>query len=653
MGMLKIVRLVYSGKKYYYESPTFPDGLTIIEGPNGVGKSTFFNLIYFGLGGKVNEFEERGNELHAEIHGDSHNFVQLFVKAGDAEYSLIRKFRENSITVLHQNDIDQNSTNSLVFPIYRNSAPAQIFSDWLLEKLGIPVVEIYQAGKNFKLNFSELARLIYHNQAPDPHGIFKPADNSNFLTDSLEIRRAIFQILVGKTLLALYEAIGTFKRKEREYDAARGIAREYEVVVDEILKNLGFKEKRNVEFLSKKIKETEEDLESFFKVRKAYLDTPFSPAEQMVQIDADKRELVIMEEYIRENKDKVNRLIRESARVYDVQQKVGEDIARVSKVIHADKQLKLFSSDTCPYCLNVVSRVEAHCVCGSPVDENDYQRFFYDQSEYVDILRSKIKSLETVRAAAQTISYELAEVRMAIVACEAKAESIRKKIDAVYAESGVTKRDLRREELDEKIFELKNILHELEQAFTMESKLNTFNKKVVLAKSQREFAEQEMRKLDAASRIELQSRLEVFNDRYDHFLTTVLAECRSANIDSETYLPVVNSGVYREASAEVPKRFLYYLTLLQMSLIEEIPFPRLLLIDTPETSGIDKDNLVRMMRQIDELDKTGKRYQILMASGESKYPPEYEDKVLIRLSHSGKLLKARDDFTNRDRIFTP
>jgi len=141
---------------------------------------------------------------------------------------------------------------------------------------------------------------------------------------------------------------------------------------------------------------------------------------------------------------------------------------------------------------------------------------------------------------------------------ETKAKSVRAKIDEAYAEVGSTKRDLRQEELDEKIFELKSIQHELEQAFTMESKLNSFTKKVNSARSQFELAGQEMKKLDAESRIELQSRIEDFNQCYNHFLTSVLVACRSANIDSETYLPVVNGGVYREASAEVPKRFLYY-----------------------------------------------------------------------------------------------
>jgi len=189
------------------------------------------------------------------------------------------------------------------------------------------------------------------------------------LSDSLEIRRAIFQILVGKSLLALYEAIGIYKHKEREYDAARGIAKEYENVVDEILKNLGFKEKRNVEFLLSQIEKNERALVEIQDVKRTYLDTPFSLAEQLVQVDAEKREMGVLEDEIREKKDQAERLIRESTRVYDVEQRVIEDIARVSKVIHTDKQLKLFSSDTCPYCLNVVSRTEAHCVCGSPVEK--------------------------------------------------------------------------------------------------------------------------------------------------------------------------------------------------------------------------------------------------------------------------------------------
>ena len=49
MGRLAIRRVVYSGDKYSFESPYLNDGIVIMEGVNGHGKSTFMNLFYYGL----------------------------------------------------------------------------------------------------------------------------------------------------------------------------------------------------------------------------------------------------------------------------------------------------------------------------------------------------------------------------------------------------------------------------------------------------------------------------------------------------------------------------------------------------------------------------------------------------------------------------
>lgn len=57
MGRLAIRRVVYSGDKYSFESPYLNDGIVIMEGVNGHGKSTFMNLIYYGLGGRVQAFD--------------------------------------------------------------------------------------------------------------------------------------------------------------------------------------------------------------------------------------------------------------------------------------------------------------------------------------------------------------------------------------------------------------------------------------------------------------------------------------------------------------------------------------------------------------------------------------------------------------------
>lgn len=641
MGALKIVQVGYHGDRYEFESPKFGERLAIVEGPNGSGKSTFFNLIYFGLGGKVDEFDLRSDERHAEITSDTNNFVWLKIRIDSVEYSLIRKFNENLVTVRaigsHGNDVDQDADT---FPLFRRDADTQIFSDWLLEKLGIPVVEIFQGGRNFKLNISDLMRLIYHNQAPDPHGIYKPADNSNFLSDSLEVRRAIFQVLVGKTLLALYDAMGNLKRADRELDAARAILSEYQKIVAEVLKERGATTIQNTHFLGKRIDEIDSQLDKIVRVRSERLSRPV-PNQLMQSIDDDRRRLGELVSSLRQSREQVEMLVRDKGRLGNVIGSIRDDIDRVSKVIFTHEQLKLFSSDTCPYCLSAVSRIQGHCVCGSPVDENDYQRFFYSPTEYVDIYRAKKKSLQTMQSTVEDVDSEIADVLKHQATLEHQVHELTEQIEKSYALPQAEATDLQIEQLDEKIFELKNEQNELLQALKMEQKIEGLQKTYDFKREIWTVADGLVKQLELSSKTELSGRIAGFNEIYNGFMTKVLARCRSARIDDDTYMPVINNGEYREASAEVPKRFLYYLTLLLMSLKSDMPFPQMLLIDTPETAGIDRDNLVLMLRQMEVLNDEGKDYQILLSTGVDKFPPEYREYVAIRLRDDAKLLRER------------
>ena len=80
MGRLAIRRVVYSGDKYSFESPYLNDGIVIMEGVNGHGKSTFMNLIYYGLGGRVQAFnknDDNDSKKHNEIFYDTNNYVEI------------------------------------------------------------------------------------------------------------------------------------------------------------------------------------------------------------------------------------------------------------------------------------------------------------------------------------------------------------------------------------------------------------------------------------------------------------------------------------------------------------------------------------------------------------------------------------------------
>ncbi len=86
MGYLKINKLIYSGKEYFYESPAFTNGINVIEGPNKSGKSTLIDLICYSLGCYVGHFNVKNDKIHEEICKDSDNFVCLQVEIDNTQF---------------------------------------------------------------------------------------------------------------------------------------------------------------------------------------------------------------------------------------------------------------------------------------------------------------------------------------------------------------------------------------------------------------------------------------------------------------------------------------------------------------------------------------------------------------------------------------
>lgn len=643
MGFMSIRKVEYLGDKYYFESPILDSKISIIEGPNGTGKSTFFNLIYYGLGGRVEEFDPTSREVHKEVIEDTNNLVRLVIGIDDDLFTLNRKIRDNHITVI-KSPIEVDGVTTQVeahtYPLVRRE-DVKTFSDWLLERLNIPVVDIFQGGRQFKLSFTDLARLIYYNQSPDPSGVYKPADSINFVSDSLEIRRAIFQILVGKTLLELYEAIGRQKVAERDAQAAKGIQQEYKDIVEQLLKASGFTDVLNIKALAQQIEQLEDQITGLLDSRRAFSKGKIGNEEAQKVLQVEGQIIRSMEARRHELEEHQTRLVREAGQLIDVERSLESDIQRINKVIYAHGQLNLFSRDTCPYCLNDVTRTPGHCVCGNIVDEHDYQRFFYSPAEYLDILRSKSKTLETLRLAKKGVQEESADVTTTFHELSSQIAVRRKRIDEANAAPDRVEQAM--EELDNKLLEARERLAKSEEAYRLEAKLDLLTTRYNRKKENLEKAKAEVNRLDGESKIELQERIQEFNRAYNDFMTTVVSDCRTAAIDPETYLPLIDNGEYREHSARVPKRFLYYLTLLQLSLLSDVPFPRLLLVDTPETAGIDLDKLVKMLRQIEDLENPRNRdFQILFSTGVGKYPPELDGNVVLRLTEENRLLHKKE-----------
>ncbi|WP_447876330.1 hypothetical protein [Serratia fonticola] len=648
MGLLKIQKLYYEGRKYFFHSPKLDSSkINIIEAPNGSGKSTFFDLLYFGLGGRVTQFSKDSKEKHNEIANDTSNLVEVEIVINDDKYKLVRKVGDNAITIFSEKTIvikKEEYSNVVCLNVNRSSSDDVIFSDWILEQLNIPTIEIFHAGKNFKIGFTDLARLFYHNQGTETKDVYKPVDNNNYVSDSLFLRKTIFEVLVGKTLVKLYDAIGIMKRKQSDFESFSSLQKEYQVIVQEMNRQLGIKDITNEFFLRKEIEESEAAISKLYSRRDNILRSGlFAMDNSGIDVtDALKREYAESESVLDDLNSKLKFKEKEIDSLSMILNRTREDVIRLQKIIHTHRQLEMFTSDTCPYCLKVVDRPSDKCVCGNDVDENDYRRYFYDPSEYYSLLKSKVKSLETIETALKTANQDLSDFENESKEAKIKHFSIREKLsEALENIKYITPIEVL-DDIDDGIVFNKEKISNLNQALKMERNLQSYQSKKDKAKLELDSAKIEVNKLQAEADQEIIIKLRDFNHHYNRFMRMSLQDCRAAEISRDDYMPILNNGEYKEASAAVHKRFLYYLTLLQLSLLDDIPFPRLLLIDTPENIGIDDDNLKGMLGCINELENPKNLdYQIILSTGERKFPESMKDNVILTLSKQNRLLKMK------------
>lgn len=646
MGQLSIHKVHYEGKSYQYSSPELDKfKINIIEAPNGSGKSTFFDLIYYGLGGKVSHFSKSEAVFHKEIANDSSNFVELEIALNKEKYKIIRRISENLITILSDDEIIKQGKavgNFLCLNINRSKLDDYVFSDWILEKLDIPSIEIFHAGKNFKVGFNDLSRLIYHNQGTDTNGIYKPADNQNYVSDSAFIRKAIFEVLLGKTLVKLYEAYGKLKRKQSEHDKSLAILNEYKNIVADMHKQLGIKDVVNDLHLQRNIDDLISANNQLSLVRSSRLKVNVSDNTGLKQTQKIKDNLNTNELELISIRNEIDIKIKDIGLIGQVISRTREDAFRLRKIIHTHRQLEMFTPDTCPYCLKSVDRPSDKCVCGSEIDEHDYRRYFYDPSEYYTLLKSKVKSLETMDVALNATKSELNELDIKFKECKDINVKIKSELSQVISEIEYVTDFNGIEEIDDAILFNKELISNYSQALILERNLNKYQAEKDKLKKELDKAKVDVELLEASSSQELAEKVNDFNKYYNLFMRESLMDCRKAEINSDDYMPLINNGEYKEASASVHKRFLYYVTLLQLSLLDDIPFPRILLIDTPENIGIDNENLKRMINCLSLIENPKNLdYQVILSTGVNKYPENLKKNVVMQLSSDDRLLKLK------------
>lgn len=637
MGRLAVRRVVYSGEKYSFESPYLNDGLVIMEGVNGHGKSTFMNLIYYGFGGRVQSFNKNDDSernKHNEICSDKSNYVELLIEIDDKKYELTRYIGDNSIFIVGEDeDVIQTC-------VYRNRSDEStiIFSDWILSKLNIEVFDIVQGTKNFKLNFTDLLRLIYHDQATEVDKIYKEADNSNFLSDSLEIRKAIFEVLLGKTYNDYYYTLGQYKLKIKEFEKAQAIMDSYDDFLGEVLEY----DLENVIHINAMIAEHQEMIERV-QLERSVAMSQESNADEVWQLINQQKALLISWQNEQEHWEGAKVLTSQSIdKIIYLIEEAEKELGEIEKIRLVNKKLKLFTPNTCPYCLREVERKKGRCICGSNVSEEQYEKFFYTDEEYLSILKVRKKSIQSLSNLLERKNARMKIILSKIEKAKKEIEKIRlyitelsKDVTSNYNSAYVRKLDERERELNARILEL-------QQAEELSKKRDMLVSEVTRLRNQVESLKIKVDTYLNSAKEDMLNKKKDFDDIYSDLMQRADAQCYSAYI-GEDYLPHINLGLYRERSASVPKRLMYFLTLLIESLKNDINFPRFLMIDTPNKEGIDKDNLIKNIELLEEADKYNNEkacpFQIILTTGIDTYPDKFNEFVFFKLEGEKYLLQ--------------
>ena len=215
-------------------------------------------------------------------------------------------------------------------------------------------------------------------------------------------------------------------------------------------------------------------------------------------------------------------------------------------------------------------------------------------------------------------------------------KEISKEINSNYNSSRIKELDNNIVDIKEKINKLKQNLELTVRKEKIDSELEGIETQLVSLKLETDGNENNAQK-------DIFNKREAFGSIYKEYLMQVDKNCTSARIGTD-YMPIINNGEYRESSASVHKRLMYFFTLLQLSIVRnDTNFPKLLLIDTPHKEGIDPDNLLRSIAQIKtfyELDKSH-GFQVILTTGYDTYPKEFENNVLVWLNDDEKLLKKK------------
>lgn len=188
----------------------FHDGVNIIRGDNGVGKTTIVDLIAYTLGAEFVDWTRQQLScdaffLELTIRGSIFVAKREPVTSGQAPIAFTEAGLDEAL---------QSSTNWMIYPS-RYTSQRRSFSAHYFNLMGIPW---HTTENQDNLTMHQILRLIYANQSTNAAELM----NSERAFDSAVMRRAVGEYLLGIDDLEAHELRQNLIKRNKEFESING-----------------------------------------------------------------------------------------------------------------------------------------------------------------------------------------------------------------------------------------------------------------------------------------------------------------------------------------------------------------------------------------------------------------------------------------------
>ncbi|OZC63646.1 hypothetical protein CH306_25995 [Rhodococcus sp. 15-725-2-2b] len=589
----------------------FSGALTVLAGSVGVGKSTLFELVKYGLG---------GDGLLAEVVTKSVLSVSLDISINSNNYLLTRTITPTHADARVVKVVDLVEQFNL--PDHFTGSDEPSLSSLLLAAMDLPddlraaTTQSGSTNPGTRISFYDVFKYMYVSQGNINEQIAGSGDSWY-----QPKRKAVFELLFGLTNPTILDLQSEVARTRGQYEQAQ---HDY-LVVRQFLEDSNTQNRIEAEVRQHEALQEKQNAEQIL----ARIQTSISPT-----LDHETKTLrELLAESERNTADARNNLtilIQQKQDFIRERALLQQDIARTKRMIDAGERLAKFEFAVCPRCMqDVRSRpIPDHacrlCLQQDPVEAQGGTQRPEDNHELLH-LEDQIQEFDTQIFSMEVEIANLFEVvssRESLIADLSAQIELRTSNRITPQLQAFADATSKRAQSDLIIREIEKTLVQWDRADDLELKAVSLQDRLASLQDD----------LSAAQNLLDSRRIEILDELDDEFHQTASAigipGVHQASINRKTYLPMLNGIAFQKFSpvggVRTATQVAYWVSLMNVALRRrDTSYPAFLLLDSPRTSLNDSDDLSSALYQrlITMADAAQSRVQILI--GDNELPAHY------------------------------